>query len=523
MTSDAATSDPPILGIARKWWVVATVTPSLTLMGLNATILEIPSLIIIPELDTDRYRYQWATGAVVLGSVLGMAMLKWLRDRFGLKNVYLSGMFIFALASLPCGLPQTMPEFALARFFQGIGQGIVVTNVLATLWREFPRNKDLAMAFYGFGIYFGKAIAPTLGGFLCDYPDWRWIFYVNALAGAVTFILSWWILLPDKPADAVPGPFDFPGLWLLVIWVIALLVCLFRGQKWGWTTSPAWVSAAAAFIVSFTVWFLWEINVKDPLIDLRLILTRIFVLTMAIKSIYMIGFAAMFELLTDYMMSTRGYPRTTTGLVFLPGGLAMGATLLLSAVVGMDWSRKRRVVGGLVLMVVGAYALSNINLYSDKYRIAMVLMIWGAGAGLCLPPVLVLATEGLTQPQVVSSATLKNMVRVLPEVFGAQIITTIVTRRSDTNFDYLRQDIMPNQPVAEQVKANLEVYLTTKGSAGPAPSEQAAHVLGKYIHADASAFASQEALLYLSLLMATALVLALFLHSPHDEGPAPPS
>jgi len=60
--------DPPILGIARKWWVVATFMPSLTLMGLNSTIIDIPKLVIIPEIDTDKYRFQWTIGASLFGA-----------------------------------------------------------------------------------------------------------------------------------------------------------------------------------------------------------------------------------------------------------------------------------------------------------------------------------------------------------------------------------------------------------------------------------------------------------------------
>jgi EmrB/QacA subfamily drug resistance transporter len=511
------TADTPILGIARKWWVVVTFMPSLTLMGLNSTIIDIPKLVIVPEIDTDKYRFQWTIGASLFGAMLGLALLGWFRDRFGLKTLFVSGMFIYSIGLIGCGSAQSVPVLTPWRFVQGFGEGMVVSNVLATMWREFPDQKDLAMAFYGVAIYFGKVIAPPIGAFLTDYPNWHWVFWAPAPIALLTFILSWWILLPDKPTDVTPKPFDFPGLWLLVIWVLALIVCLFRGQKWGWTTSPPWVVLFVIFIYSFVVWALRETISDKRLIDLRLFRRRTFIVTMLVKSFYVINLYGVISVLADYMVTLRGYPRTTSGLVLLPGGLAMGVTLIISGIIGRQWTRRPRIIIGLVGMAILSWRLSVIDLYTSKYLVAVLFAGWGAAAGLVISPILVLASEGLTQSEVVRSAAIKNMVRIMPGTFSSILIGTLITRRSDAYFDYLRQDITHNRAVAENVRATLTDYLTTKGSSGVALHEQASQVIGAYIHSDAGAFASQTALQYLAIVTAMASVLAFFLRPPHQQ------
>jgi DHA2 family multidrug resistance protein len=511
-------ADPPILGIARKWWVAATFMPSLTLMGLNSTIIDIPKLVIVPEIDTDKYRYQWTIGASLLGAMLGLALLRWLRDRFGLKTLFVSGMFVYTLGLLGCGLSQSVPFMTPCRFVQGFGEGMVVSNVLATMWREFPQQKDLAMAFYGVAIYFGKVIAPPLGAFLTDYPNWHWVFLGPAPLALMTFILSWWILLPDKPTDVTPAPFDFPGLWLMVLWVLTLIVCLFRGQKWGWTTSPLWVVLFVLFIYSFIAWLAREAISDGPLIDLRLFRRRTFIVTMLVKSLYVINLYAVISVLCDYMVTLRNYPRTTSGLVLLPGGLAMGVTLIVSGVIGRQWSRRPRIILGLLGMTLMTWQLSVIDLYTDKWLVATLFGIWGAAAGLVISPILVLASEGLTQAEVVSSAAIKNMVRIMPGTFASTVIATLITRRSDFYFDYLRQDITYNRAVVENVTGTLTDHLTTKGSSGLELHEQARHIIGAYIHSDAGAFASQTALQYLAVLTALASLLALLLRPAPATG-----
>jgi len=507
--------DPPIFGIARKWWVVVTFMPSLSLMGLNSTILDVTSLVMIPELDTDRYRYQWTIGASLFGAMMGMALLRWLRDRFGLRTLYVSGMFLYSLGLLGCGLARDVPTLTPCRFLQGFGEGMVVSNVLATMWREFPVQKDLAMAFYGVAIYFGKVAAPSLGAWITDYPNWHWVFLGPAPVALATFILSWWILLPDKPADVKPAPFDFPGLWLMALWVLALIVCLFRGQKWGWTTSREWVVLWVMFISSFILFVIRELSIEGPLIDLRLFRRRTFLVTMIVKSFYVINMYGVLSLLGDYMVGTRGYPRTTTALVLLPGALATGVTLMVSGIIGRNWNRKVRIVGGLVGMAVMTWQLAILDLYTSKWLIAGLFVLWGAATGLVISPLLVMASEGLTQSEVVSSAALKNMVRIMPGTFGSLLVGTLLTRRGDAQFDYLRQNIIENRAVAENVRENLMVFLTTRGSSGVDASQQASHVIGSYIYADAAAYASQTGLHYLAIMVALAALLALFLRPPH--------
>lgn len=511
MSAGTAVDQGRLLGISRRWWVVATLTPSLALMGTSSTILDIPTVVMVPALDTDRYRYQWTTGASLLGALLGMALLRWYRDRFGLRVVYLSGMLIFTLGCAACGAAPDVPWLTPARFVQSFGKGLVVANVLATMWREFPHRKDLAMAFYGIGLYFGKAIAPTVGGFLTDYPDWRWIFYSNMLLGLVTFVLSWWVLLPDKPEDVTPQPFDWPGLGLLVVWVIALMVCLMRGQKWGWTTDETWVVLAALFVVTFTAWLTWEFLSPTPLVDLGLLRARTFTLALTIKSLYVINLYGIITVLAHYMVVLRAYPRTTTGLVLLPGALAMGLMLVVSGLVGMQWNRKRRLLTGLVVMAFASWQLGVLDLYTAKWWIALDFVLWGAGAGLVVSPVICLPQEGLTQAQVVSSASIKNMVRILPGTLGSLVVSIALTRQGDIYQDALRRDVTYNRAVVEDVRLRLADHLAMRGSSGEVVPEQVNRVLGTYVSTDAQAYACGTVAQYLALVCVAGAVLALFL------------
>jgi hypothetical protein len=221
------------------------------------------------------------------------------------------------------------------------------------------------------------------------------------------------------------------------------------------------------------------------------------------------------------MAGTRQYPRTTTGLVMMPGALTMGVFLALSAVVGRHWSRRGRLRVGMLGMAVMTWRLGAIDFYTAKEWIALEFALWCAAAGLAVPPLITLPMEGLSPPQIATSATIKNLNRELPGTIGSLLVVIFMTRNTDTHFDYLRQDITYNRAVVEDVNRVLADHLVEHGSAGPRLHEQASHVLGTYIHANAQAFAYETLLHYLAAACAVAFLLSLLIRrSPATNAPA---
>src|SRR3954466_9175369 len=112
-------------GVPRRDLVVVAILPTLLLAGMTSTFTDLARPFVVNELASDRYRYQWAPGCTLFGSVTGMALISWLRDRFGLKASYVSGLVLFAAGSLACALAPNMELLGAARFVQGWGNGMV--------------------------------------------------------------------------------------------------------------------------------------------------------------------------------------------------------------------------------------------------------------------------------------------------------------------------------------------------------------------------------------------------------------
>jgi EmrB/QacA subfamily drug resistance transporter len=508
-------------GLPRREWAVVAIVPTLLLAGMTSTFTDLARPFVVTELASDRYRYQWVVGSTLIGSVTGMSLIAWLRGRFGLKRAYVAGLVLFTLGSFACGSAPNMELLGAARFVQSWGNGMVVTTVLAVFWREFPDHRDGAIAVYVLGLYFGRIVAPSASAFLINLPSWRTILYFNVPVGAACVVLTTHLLQPDDPPARRREPFDFEGSVLLLGWVFCLMFGLFRFQKWGWSMSnDFWLVTIGGG--GLFAWFIaHELSTPCPLIDLRLFAHRRFAQSVAIKALADLTFFSVVSLLVRYMAVTRGYERSTTGLVLLPAVATMATGLALTAWLGTRADRKPRLVAGLVGMAAGTWALSAIDLYTDKQWTSAVTAAWAAAAGLVASPLICISQEDMTPAQVASSASIKNLMLVLPAFIGNNLVGILIERRGDAHFDALRQSIVPNRPPYEDVRRGLADYYLLQGLGPDAAYRQAGSLIAGFTRDYAAVFAYQSALQFLALAVTLGAALALTLKPLARDAPGP--
>jgi DHA2 family multidrug resistance protein len=507
--------------LQRRYLAALAVTPALLLTGMNSTVTDLSRPFAVSELASDRYRYQWVTGATLLGAVAGMSLIGWMRARFGLKRAWITGLVIYTFGSLACALTPNSEFLVLARFVQSWGNGMAVATVQAILWREFPHSRDAALSLYVLGLYFGRILAPSFSAFLINLPSWRSIFLIEVPLESFAVVFTSKLLQPDQPDQEQPRPFDHPGFFLLLFWVICLMLALYRFQKWGWQTSNEFWLVSGLGVLGLTAFLVREFTTPEPLLDLRLFAIPRFAVYVAIKAIFDTNFLVIVPLLTVYMAVTRDYMRSTAGLVFLPAVVSMGLTLGVGARYGTRANRKIRLVLGLAAVAVGTWLMSGFDLFTDKRWIAAVIAFWAAGAGLMASPVICTPLEGLDPQQVASSASIKNLFRVLPSFVGGGILSVLIERRTDARFDSMRQLVTPNRPPTLDVYRGLVDWLILHGFSPDDAAGQARRMIAQFLRENATVYADQAAFQYLSLLPALGVVLAFLLRPIAPDAPGP--
>src|SRR5262249_50175200 len=196
---------------------------------------------------------------------------------------YFIGCIIgFSVTSLFCGLAPSLSSLIIARGLQGIVGGGLQPSSQAILADAFPPQKrGQAFAAYGIAVVFAPAIGPTLGGWITDNFDWRWVFLLNVPVGIFLTLLAMRVLsetpqqIAQRQARLKAGiRLDYVGCALLVIGMGALQIVLDKGQEDDWFASPFITTLAVLATVSLVAFVVWELMRDDPIVDLRLLANR---------------------------------------------------------------------------------------------------------------------------------------------------------------------------------------------------------------------------------------------------------
>jgi hypothetical protein len=274
-------------------------------------------------------------------------------------------------------------------------------------------------------------------------------------------------------------------------------------------------------VAAFVGFFVRQLTAEHPLFDLSLLRNRRFALSVVIKAMSDATIITVLLAITRYMVVERGYPRTTAGLVLLPAVVGMLFSLWLTNQYGTRENRKLRLILGMTGLAVCTWQLASIDLFTDKRWLAPLLAVWAGCAGLAGSPVICMNFDGLTPTQVTASASIKNVMRVLPSMIGAGLLAVMTDARADAIFDVERQTIESGRPPGADVSAWIQNQLapfSTRPSDLPA---QANHVVGAWARANARVWATQAILQYFALLAGTGAVLSLFLRPLPADAPGP--
>jgi EmrB/QacA subfamily drug resistance transporter len=158
---------------------------------LDSTVVNVAFQTLRQEFGSEITSAQWIISVYVLALGISTPLAGFLADRFGIKRIYLSGLTIFVLGSLVCGLSPNLGVLVAARALQGFGGGIALPLGIALLLRAFPvAEQGMALGIFGVAAIVAPAIGPILGGWLVDSGLWRLIFFINPPIGLVGVLLG---------------------------------------------------------------------------------------------------------------------------------------------------------------------------------------------------------------------------------------------------------------------------------------------------------------------------------------------
>ena len=371
------------------WLVVGTVCIGAFLGQLDASIAGL----VLPTLETTfrapLANVEWVAIAYLLVLAALVVPFGRLSDLTGRKMLYTTGFLIFVLGSTLCGLAPDLSWLIVFRVLQAIGAAMLQANSVAIIAAAVDRRRlGRAIGIQGAAQAIGLSIGPSLGGFLIEALDWRWVFFIAVPFGLLGTLVGW-LVLPSTPQAAVRAHlakegFDWPGALLLGPAIALFLLALTFANTWGWT-SPRLLLVGVSAAVCLGAFLAAESRASSPLVDFSLFHSRLF--SMGIVSgllSYAVLFGSLF-LVPFYLERILGQTAAQTGLLMSPIPVALGIMAPVAGVVTDRIGSRLPTVVGMTITTVALLCLAVLPAGGLPLILA-VLALLGAGLGMFTPP-----------------------------------------------------------------------------------------------------------------------------------------
>ncbi|HUE26268.1 MAG TPA: MFS transporter [Solirubrobacteraceae bacterium] len=405
--------------------VLAICCMSLLMVGLDTTIVNVALPAIHRDLHASVRGLQWTIDAytLVLASLLLLAGST--GDRIGRRKVFQTGLVVFSLGSLLCGLAPSLGLLIAARVVQAVGGSMLNPVALSIVRNVFDDPRERAQAFGVWGATFGLSLAlgPVVGGALVDSVGWRAVFFVNVPVGLLAIILTA-AFVPNSRAPH-PRRVDPVGQVLVIAALASLTYAIIEAPRAGWTSAQT-VGTFVFSAVSFAALITYELRRREPLLEVRFFRSAPFSGASAIAVAAFAALGGFLFLNTLYLQDVRGLSPLDAGLYLLPmAGMLLIFSPISGRLVGRRGARPS-LVAAAVALIAGGLMLTRLTATTSTVYLLGAYLIFGIGVGLINPPITNTAVSGMPPAQAGVAAAVASTSRQVGVTLGVAVIGAIV-------------------------------------------------------------------------------------------------
>ncbi len=420
--------------------ITACVIIATIMQALDTTIANIALPYIQGSVSASQDQINWVLTAYIVAAAIMTPLTGFLAGRFGRKRLFLASVAGFTVASMLCGMAQSLVQIVLFRTLQGMFGAALVPLSQSVLIDIYPQERrGSAMALFGIAVMVGPVLGPVLGGWLTENYSWRWVFYINLPIGALAFLgITTFLQDTDRNAGV---KLDWFGFGTLSLGIGALQVLLDRGEQLDWFGSgEIWIEAIVA-ASAFYLFLVHTFTTDEPFVKPALFRDRNFAAGMAFIFIVGVTYLASLALMTPYLQNLMNYPIVTAGLVLGPRGIGtMGAMMIVGRLVGRVDTRLLLVIG-LGLTAWSFYDMTGWTPDVSQTTIIGNGLVQGAGLGFLFVPLSTVTLATLPPEQRTDGAGLFNLSRNIGSSVGISVVTSLLTQNTQANHADIVQQV----------------------------------------------------------------------------------
>jgi MFS transporter, DHA2 family, multidrug resistance protein len=420
-------TDPGTLRPFERRMITLSIMAATIMQTLDGTIANVALPHMQGTLSASQDQIAWVLTSYIVAAAIATPLTGWLVDRFGQKQVFLTSVIGFTVASALCGLSDSLAEIVAARLLQGVfGAALVPMSQVVLMDINPPAKQGSAMAVWGVGVMVGPILGPTLGGWLTDSYSWRWVFFINIPVGIITTYGIWRFIHPRPVSRRVQ--FDLFGFAALSIAIGALQMLLDRGQQNDWFSSTETWIEAITMGVAFTYFVAHTslIRADRSFLDYRLLKNRNY--ATGLMFIFIVGLVmfATRALIPTMLEDLLDYPVTTTGLVTAPSGIGTMVSMLIAGRILGKIDLRLILFCGFAITAVSLFQMTGYSLDLSQGDIVWPGVIQGIGLGFVFVP-LSTATFATLSPEMRAQGTaIFSLVRNIGSSIGISLVQAVL-------------------------------------------------------------------------------------------------
>ncbi len=413
----------------RRWWTLGAVSFALFMIMLDNTVVNVALPSIRRDLGLGLEELEWTVNAYALTFAVLMLSGGKLADLLGRRSVFLTGLLVFTVSSLVCGLATGGGMLIAARAVQGAGAALMLPATLGIISATFhARERGMALGIWAGVSAMALAIGPLVGGLLSEHVNWSWIFFVNVPVGVVGLLVGRLVIRESRDTSAVQR-LDLPGLVVSGGALFALTFALIQANSYGWT-SPTIVLLFVGAAVGLVLFVLLEAKQRVPMLDLSLFRNPTFAGANVTALLVTLAMFGVFFFMSLYVQQILGYSPVQAGAIFLPMTLLI---ILVAPIAGRASDRvgsRWLMAGGMTLVAVSLLLFSRLGLDSNFWSLVPGLMIGGIGIAITMTPMTAAAIGSVSVAKAGVGSGVLNTFRQVGGALGIAVMGSILQSRS---------------------------------------------------------------------------------------------
>ena len=505
----------------KTWICVIGVLIGCFLAVLNIVVTNSSLRDIAGTLGASADEISWIPTSYLVAEIVVIPLTGWLSAAFSLKKYLMVNSILFVLFSICCGQTHSLDLMILFRVAQGFTGGVLIPLSFVAILTYLPASKQpIGMALFTVTATFAPAVGPLIGGWLTDNYGWPFIFYMNAIPGAL-MIAAVWFTMEKQPMNlALLKKGDWWGILTMAIGLAAFEIVLEDGNRKDWFGDPGIVklaSIAAVFIPAFIV---IELRQKEPLVDLRLFARRNFGLGSVVNVVLGIGLYGVVFILPLYLGQMHGYNASQIGTVLIWLGLPQ--LLVIPLVPKLMQLVDTRIIIGVGVLLFGGSSFLTANLDSNFAgpQFYFPLIIRALGQPLIMVPLSAVTTAGMAKGRESGSASaLFNMMRNIGGSIGIAGLSTLLSVRERFHSERIGESVTLYSGAVQERVQQSATFFFSQGSDSYSANVRAVAAVDGAIRRDAFLLAYSDCFLALGCVLLAGGIALFFMKKAQISGP----